>query len=632
MDKSTYKLIQSHILDYLRYHNPSLKITKKGLFQCPFSHEHENKNNNTSCNIFPPNSYKLHCFDPSHGRLGDIFSVFRKMEPDMAHLDDDEIAEYLIHLLDIKTNEKIDNLLAKYHNWGWSLIPIANNSKIAVEKEWEKKEHKNIEEWKEWLSSGLNLGLNLGAISNTIAIDIDNPKTFEKIKHLLNGTLIQSTNRGYHYLYSYDKSFDGINHANLRSKGYEMEVRANNAYIVLEPSVVDNKERHFNDKEPLAMSEELKEFLLNLIEKPKENKSDKIKEAIEKNDLEIEKGLTGLDGQCNETFTKLGGILRKKMPIEHVEWALYNFNKLLADPMDNKSIKAMCYQLSKYDNFDKKELAEQILQHLKILESSTARDLKDSLKQEKKDIEEALDYLVKEGKIQKWGKLYKYVQRIDWETDFMSIGKTLDIDVPFFGQYANFENGSMIIIGGQSGQGKSHVACNLIKEFVNNEINPYYVCTEAGSRFRLISAQLGIKEGDYQFKVVADASTIELEDNAVTIIDWLRPKESNYAQMDTIMEKLNEQLVKHGGLLIIFVQIRKDGSFFASDLIDFYASVVAKYCHSTIKDSFGNTKIDNENTYFKTEKIRDSKTGCQYITIPTHFNKDTKKLTLRGDK
>ena len=124
MDKATKKLIQSHIIDYLKYHNPSLKINKKNLFDCPFKHEHEKENDNPSCNIFPPNSYKLHCFDPAHGKLGDIFDIFRRFEPNMANLDDNEIGEYLISLLNIKTNQELDKLLSTYSNNGFGLIPL----------------------------------------------------------------------------------------------------------------------------------------------------------------------------------------------------------------------------------------------------------------------------------------------------------------------------------------------------------------------------------------------------------------------------------------------------------------------------------------------------------------------------
>lgn len=632
MKNSIRKLVCSYLADYLQHNNSALKITKTKLFTCPFEHEHELPSDKPTCKIYPNYGYKLKCYDSAHGDMGDIFDIFRKIEPDMKELSDDEIADYLINLLNISTNEKVDELLASYSNSGFGLIPLAPNSKDPVSGiSWKKNISYDINQWKEWLNNGLGLGLVGGRASRILEIDIDSKETLEKVKSLIPQTLTQTTKRGFHFILEYDNDFDEVNHANFRSKGYEMELRANNAYIVIAPTLVDNFERTWNEKKIAKLTPKFKKFLLDLIEKPKEKKTDDIQNAISQEDLRVKNGLSGLDGECNDTFIKLGGILRKKMSHDQVKWALSNFNKLLADPMDYKSITAMCYQLQKYDNFDKQGLAEQILNHLKILETSTSRDLTASLKQEKKDIEEALDYLVKEQKIQKLGRIYKYVQKVEWETDFMGIGKPLNITIPWFDKYNRFDDGSMIILGGRTGEGKSHIAVNMLKQFIAQGKQPYYICTEAGSKFKMISATLGLKEGDYFFKIVPDATAVELEDNAITIVDWLNPRD--YSQVGNLMESLNNQLVRHGGVLIVFVQIRKDGTWFAPDLFDFYATCVAQYHHSKIVDPI--TKeitFDGENTYWKTSKLRDSKVGTQYVTIPMHFDTKTKLITLRGDK
>jgi hypothetical protein len=638
MDSITKRTIKSHILDYLKIINPDFKQNKKGLFECPLKHEHEEDDGNPSCNIFPPNSHKLHCFNPKHGKIGDIFDLVKRIDPDMVHLKEDDIGEYLTHLLNIKFDRDVDKILELYKNSGFGLIALQKQNQGKASKSpvsgisWKKNISYNINQWKEWLNSGLGLALALGSVSKVMALDIDDEKTFEKMKSMLPKTATQTTKRGFHFLFAYDEAFEFLQHANLRSKGYEMELRNNNAYIVVAPTSVEGEKRFWNDEKIATMSPELKKFFLDLIEKPKENPQEKIQNSINKEELGLKGGLTGLDGQCSDMFTILGGILRKKMSPEAVKWSLYNFNKLLADPMDNKAIMAMCYQLEKYTTYDKKDLAEKVYNRLKMLEISTARELKESLKQEKNDIEEVLDYLIKEGKVVKYGRNYRAIQKVDWQTDFMSVDKPLNVKVPFFQEYNNFSDGSMIVLGAGTGKGKSHLACNVLYEFVNQEISPYYICTEAGSKFGTISASLGLKEGDFQFKIVKDPTIVELEDNAVTIIDWLKPKDSDYSKTDTIYEKLNEQLIKHRGLLIIFAQLRKDGRFFAEDLIDFYASFVAKYFHTETKRPDGSKVIDNINTYWKVEKMRDSKIGTQHIKIPTRFDKDTKRILLRGDK
>ncbi|GAF89696.1 unnamed protein product, partial [marine sediment metagenome] len=119
---------------------------------------------------------------------------------------------------------------------------------------------------------------------------------------------------------------------------------------------------------------------------------------------------------------------------------------------------------------------------------------------------------------------------------------------------------------------------------------------------------------------------VELHDDAVTIIDWLRPDEGNYAKTADTFEKLNQQMMKHKGFLIVFVQLRSDGSFFAKDQIDFYSALTASYHYE--KDRAG--EQDNLNTKFKTTKIRDSRTGKQYLTIPMKYNPDTKMVEERN--
>lgn len=1038
MNNEKRSLICSYLEKYLNLKFPTIEIKKDKLFICPFSSEHTDDSNQPTCKIYPSHGYKLKCLHESHsmneGWLGDIFSIVKKVEPEMKELDDIDIGEYLIHLLDIQTDDEAQKTLAVYANSGFKLIPLQPNSKNPIEGvSWFKTMSDRLEQWQEWYNANLNLGLVLGKVSSVVAIDIDHPETFEKIKHLLGDTAIQTTSRGHHYLYNYDHEWmEGINHVNFRNKGYEMELRANNAYIVVSPSSVSGEKRTWNGNKIQKMSPELKEFLISLIDKPKETT-----EEAEKFDNTTLKGdLTGLEGRCNDFFVQMGGILRKKLPPKQTEYALLTFNKALKEPMPYSDIKRMMYQISKYNNYDKKELADEVFNHLKVVEQSTARDLQASLGYEKKDIEEVLQYLISEGKVLKSRSVYKAIKIVEWDENFISINKPLPFKVPYFDDIARFSDGSMIIIGSASGRGKciangliatnrgfvdirnigkyrpdgvssissqlriysgnskeknyrkpnyfykekinhtikiqtyygfelegtpehpiltidknghkkftelqhlsindnalivipdlyakyhthknrkligmmeskftsnkinkwnysqdmnsylaklsgyiigdgsiekncvkiyqnnldkncikeiqslcknlclpckttikknmtfltiysvdfvyfckvklfhkqpetkycnlksperfiptcilqstkeeqiafiealfncessltrtkrggilqitmaskllidtlqmmllnfgiisrktlkkvkrypnnnywtlslcekstfdffnilnpikylkhnikgyyqnnlkikwignnqhiknkqfrdkiikiehkhleqyvydfnieskhyktnnqfwsngfvshnTHVGCNFIKRFVDQGICPYLICTEADSKFGLISASLGLKVGDFKFKLVPDPSTIELEDNSVTIIDWLSAGSvdgGDYAKTEQMYKRFEEQLVKHKGLLIIFAQLKKEtNSFYAETMSSFYASLMAKYCWSPIKNAKGEIyDYDSNNTYFKTEKIRDSKLNKQFITIPTYFDSDKKTIELR---
>lgn len=633
LNSITKKQIESYLLKYLEETLPNFKIKKGQLFQCPFHSSHQIKNDLPSCTI--TDNYNLICHDPNCGNIGNIFIITRKLQPEFMKCTDEEIADYLINLLDIRTDDEVEKLLSMYAEKGFALFPLrkggqGNDSKKPVSGEsWFKNISKDINQWREWTNAGLGLALAAGKASMVITIDVDSDKTELQLKDKFNPTMEQRTYRGKHRVYLYDNDFDNVTHTNVRDRGYDMEIRVNHAYIAIAPTSAEGEKREWNNSPISPLSIELKEFLLSLIEKKNDLSENLIQDAIDKEDFGIKNGLTGLDGQCNDVWIKLGGILRKKLSIDGVQWALYNFNKLLAKPLLNKDIKAMTYQIAKYSNYDKKDLAEAIYDRLIKTDTANVRELKESLKQESKDIEDALRYLIQENRVLKQGRSYKPIVKVEWQTDFMSVGKKLQYEVPFFEKYNNFEDGSMIILGASTGIGKSTCACNLIYEFVQKKVCPYYICTEAGSRFGIISAKLGLKENDFKFKILSDASTVELEDNVVTILDWLKPPNSDYAKFDTIMERLNEQLVKHGGLLIVFMQLRKagerEGQFFAPDLIGFYASLIATYNYEVNTQG----KKDNLNTFFRTEKMRASKGGTQYVTIPIQYDPETYRIKER---
>ena len=333
-----------------------------------------------------------------------------------------------------------------------------------------------------------------------------------------------------------------------------------------------------------------------------------------------------MNGRCNDTFIKIGGVLRKKLNIDNTKYALNIFNKALDVPMDKKAISGILRQLDKYQTYDKSELAEEVVKRLDIIKVATAFQIAGSLKKDQKDIEDVLKYLEDQNKVIHLGnRKYQLVQEVEWTTQKDDMSIPVDFRVPYFHDYNYFDWGNMVIIGGASGTGKTHITGNIIKKLVDQGLKPYLITTEAGSKIGKITNKLGVPDECYLVpkKIVKHPMDIELVDNAITIIDWLKVKDGDYAKTDMTYEHFHEQLKKHGGFLIILTQLRKSNNeFFARDQIEFYGSCVAKYC-------FGNNGQDSENTLFQIEKLRDSRTGQQYLTIPTHFDKDTKILEIR---
>jgi len=642
VDKKKRKIIESYILEYLKLKNANLEIAKK-LFECPFKHKHENKSDKPTANIYPPDSYVLHCFDPACSQVGKIFDVVRKFEPNFVELSDDEIADYLIKLLKIPTDDGTEQLLATYHNSGFDLVPIKKNDKLPIEKNWTKKSHKNIQEWKDWLKAGLNIGMKTGIMSSCTTIDADlidgklkkkiysgeytkeeyntaikqREENLKKLNKILGdyATLTQETFGGVHLIFDYEKD---IPKTYFNFEGIHFDIENDGGYILIAPSSVGGFGRSLTSDKISKMPEHIKQMILKAGGvKEKISQDEEIQEAINNDSLDKVK-IAGLDGCCNATFVKLGGILRKKLNKEQTGYVLHMFNNMLEDPMERKVINSMIYQLDKYDTIDKSYLSKRILKHLEKVGQASSRDLRDSLKFEKEDIEDVLYELMKEEKVYRFRSVYKLMNRAEWKEDFVKESRLIDFIMPYFNDYGVFRNGDMTVIGAMPGVGKTHIAVNIMRKLVKQNKKPNYISLEAGNRFSQIAMAIGLKEGDFRWCNHYSPETIELEDNAITIIDWLLP--DNYAETDKLYKKFTEQLDKHGGILIVFCQLKKDGGWFSPNMIDMFPSFAAKYLY---------IDGDSQMTCFETSKIRESKIGRQITTIPTIYSRETKLLELR---
>lgn len=614
LDAITKKQIKSYVLDYLKARIPNfVQSSQKGLFTCPRCKQ-------LSANIYPPKSGIVHCFTPECGKQGDIFDICRAIDFNGQDIPDEDLADLLIQELGIKTDKEVQQWLERYQKWGWSLVPVEANSKRAnVEKDWQNKIHKSITEWQEWIGAGLNVGLLNGKNSNNTLIDIDTTEIPEELKKFIGETLTSNTNKGHHLVYLYESDLPSIDLRDTPCK-LPIEVRNDGGFqTIIYPSVVEGKERKWNDKEPVKMPEELKKWLLDRIVVKEEAKQILTAPTISLDDLKIK----GLNGKCNSSFVKIGGLLRKQLNISQTEYALNLLNDLLLDnPMPKKDISGMIKELKKYSNADYSVLTRQILEYLTKHNECSVRDLQDVLRAEKKDIMECLAQLIIDGKTYKQRTLYKIIQKPDWKTEFLQESKVLDFQVPYFQDVATFRRGDMICLGAGTGIGKGHISMNIIKKYVEQGIKPFYVSSEPGNRFAQIAMTLGLKEGDFNFVNHYHPEQLELEDDAVCIYDWILPEEfSGTANLYKIFAK---QLDKHGGLLYVLSQLNDNGDFYASSMVRFFSSFAVMYYYTKV-----NNVTDNVNTYFKSKKIRESKTGTQEVTIPMKYNPDTKVLELR---
>ena len=554
--------------------------------------------------------------------IGNIFSLVRKLEKDKIEFSNKEIANYLIKKLKINITFERDivKILDYYESLNFDLVPVARNEKTPIEIDWVNKNHKDKKEWKEWLDRSINIGLKTGKVSNITVIDIDKHNLCKKFfKEYEIDTLTQITKNGKHLIFKYDKDIPTTNLRNVKKPelGIDVDIKNDGGQIVVYPSVVEENQRTISPKEISEIPLPFKDYLLC-----------KIKERNETNSLVKVNPLHGdlvniSEGSRHSLIFKVACTLKKELNTSQVSYVISVLNNTICNPrLPEKELTNILNSLNKYVNVDEKDLVNKILDYLRKVNYSTKSDVELAVMgnfakgEDKARIGQALFYLLKEDFIVKRGNFYYILTKGNWKEKFLETSRIIDYVIPYFHDYATIRNGDLIVIGAQSGIGKTSIAINIIKQLVDQKIKPYYASLECGSRFGVISQQLGMKEGDFFWDSYYNPEQIELEKNVITILDWLMPSE--YKDTDKIYAHFARQLTKKSGILIIFAQLKRDGCFYAEEMVKFFASVVAKFSYD--KEGEGKT------SKFITEKIRESKNGRQRISIPCKYNWSLKRL------
>ena len=324
------------------------------------------------------------------------------------------------------------------------------------------------------------------------------------------------------------------------------------------------------------------------------------------------------EGSRNNVFIRLGGILRKAFDINQTKNILNLLNKHFCNPsLSGKEFDNIIVQLDKYKEYDDMIVVNKILQHLLIVEEANARDIKDSLGYTKKKVEDTLSYLLKEQYIVKKRGMFHIIKKVQWTDTFMDEGKEIDYKMPYFYDHAIFREGDMIVIGGTQKVGKTHIAVNIIKRLVAQGKKPRYFNLESGSRYAIIARQIGLVEGNFwRNKECISPELIELEKDAITIIDWLLP--DDYAATDKLYKYFAQQLIKNGGTLIIFVQLKNNGDFFAPNMIAFFPAFVCRYFYTDVNSG--------KDGFFKIDYMREPIFNVKTANIPCIYDWATKEL------
>ena len=588
---------------------------------CPFCGEF------TAQNVAQTHLIKcIHTQCPRKGEKFTLLSIVKKNEPEKATWENEKIITYLKKLFKInniltaKDEEDIDKVFEDYKKYGFSLVPIRPNDKIPIESEWQIKEHKDKKEWREWTNSFLNIGVNC-KLSKITIIDIDQKPIPSEIVKIMGETLIQESSKGFHLVYQVEEDMP-----KTRIDSLKIDIETGNGQVVVYPSIINGIQRKWINSNPiLKMPQELKDYLNKFITvKDLKSNSEKTKETIVNETYQ--KALLGEGEGRHDYLFHLGCILRKQLNLSDTEFVLGAMNKISCSPnLPYSEMRNIINSIGDYNIFDEKELANRILQQLKEVGEATRRDMERMIygdtrlkAEEKQRLDKVINYLKKEEYIQQKRQLLFLIRKMEWESNLIDCSKPINFKLPYFDGLGAFAYGDLIIVGAKTGVGKTHIAMNIIEQLVKQGIKPYYINLETGSRFAKIALQLGLTEKDFVYnKEYYNPMEVEFEKNAVTILDWLNP--TSFADTHLIFEHLSKQLSKNKGILIVFVQLKEDGSFFAPNLINHFSALSVKYAYDEESDGVSGC--------FEIFKIRESANKKRMVKIPCVYDWTTKKLT-----
>ena len=604
------------LFKYLEKKIPNFIKTRKSktgelLFSCPNYKNHKFKSSASATFSPSGNIVCLIC-----GIKITNYDAIRVIESDYKNKTDAEITDYLIKELNLTMYQELDD----YVKYGWSLLPLLKNTRDAFEKDWRNKEYKDKIQWIKWLNNGLNVGLNC-ELSKVIAIDVDCKKPIideikpirEEIIKLLeqSKTLKAHTpSGGNHFVFKWDEDLrkQCVNIGNL-----QIDTRTE-GQIAIAPSIRNGIPYKWENLgiEIKEIPKELKEKLLTLMK----NTTRESIEVPEKNSSEsLQLKNNNLEGCCNDTFVSLGGMLIKQLNPQQTEFVLNVLNRhLLENPMPSTAIKSMLNSLEGYKGNDEETHIKTIYDYMKLMQTDvTPKDIMENTRLPRPIVDKYLSQFVKEGKAVRLGRgRYQYKEKIEWSDSSPEELSEYKYKIPLFNDIAIFQDKDVLLLGAKTNDGKTTIALNMLQEMINQGVKPYYIYSEAGSRFQKTSKVLNIA-GKYYHTYHENPLSIELEYNAFSIIDWLHLE--NKAETDTTLKHLNDELQRKGGILVIFTQLKQTSEFFAPNLIDHYPTFAAKL----IQDNDSKTI-----SHFDIQKIKEPRGNFATYMLQCEFDPETK--------
>lgn len=618
--------INSKLFNYLQLKLPDFQQTrnKKGkvLFTCPNFGNHKFKKGSPTAMFTMGDSKKACCLQC--GWKGDTYDAVRVIEQDKKNYDNASILKHLMDILDLDIFPELN----EYKKLGFSLLPVARNGKECVEPKWAQITHYDKIDWIKYLNNGLNIGLRTGEVSGITVVDYDiKGEESKEQKEILNtliasDTLVQDTpSGGKHFVFKFDVEIP----QQVNIGGIHIDTRNTNGYILVAPSKRTEGNYKIEDfnKEVKEMPLSIKDFiLLNSKKVTNKNEEDNvvIKEG-EKLNISLEQVNMVKEGDGrNNIVTSLGGLLIKQFNPQQTADVLSIINQnFFIPPLSKKELLNTMGSLTKYKENDDFTHEQAIYNYCKEMGSDiVARDMMDSLKLTRAIVDKYLSKFKKEHVLIRSGRgRYKFREQVAWSKESPAELNEYPHDIKYFNECSYFQSGDILLLGGQTNIGKTTVALNMLKYMIDQDITPYYLYLESGSRYQRTSKILGISN-KYFHAYHVDPMSIDIVPDSFTIIDWLHISMKEYT--DTVLKHLSDEIQRKGGILVIFTQLKErniENDWFAPNLIKSFATFAARYIQNADDKSEG---------YWHIDKLKEPKGNYTNYEIPCSYNFDTRIL------
>lgn len=437
----------------------------------------------------------------------------------------------------------------KYVKMGYSIIPIASNSKKPAEpwKHFQKRMATpgEIETWSKKWPNG-NIGIVTGEISNLTVIDVDTEEAWEwyNSKFSTKYNTVVKTPSGLHVYCQYNEELR--NRANIYPG---IDIRSEGGYVVAPPSIINDKKYEVLRKEK---GDKIPEGFLKRAPKG-------VAPVVENNNLILSE--PGRDNTLYHVALRLarGGMIR-----EEADGVIRTLAAACTPPFpEPEALRKVesAYQ-SRADMIGSTEKA--VLEWISLAHGSfqvglVYKDLGLRDTEQQKICRMYLEKLVKDRKIERYGTKYgsyrirmSRLQKMNWKKADI---KDIDFRLPFgLHRLINILPKNIFLIAGMQNAGKTSLLLKMVEENQIDHIIHYFSSEMGPAELKLrLKKWKHMEEDDWIFNAYERNECWEdvIFPNDVNIIDFLEIT-NDFWKVAWTLNQIHERLDK--GLAIVAIQ------------------------------------------------------------------------------